>query len=354
MNYFTIYYLGGWIGFICILLSIYMLNKNNIRRSVKAGLVGCGFIVINLSYMSIMIFIPTLYSTIIFLNYFTPILLFIALIGFCVINWRLFRSITPPKDKSAFGIRSIFIITATSIIYLILVILYLIVLILGIFLLLYGIGSNIIFIMLLVGLILIATSLVYLIRELNIKRTTLFGTLAAILLILLEYLSYYIYDVYTYIRVVILILIFIVNISLLRYRAIEPSSLSDRITMIKESNLYDVVKRKELTESNKSKQVQESIIRVPEIADKKVKSKNIISANEVAKRLTPEELEEQHKTESEMGIEKKEFMCVVHKGAIDGPIYLCPNCHTLYCQKCATALKEEGELCWSCDTEINL
>ena len=135
---------------------------------------------------------------------------------------------------------------------------------------------------------------------------------------------------------------------MLKYRKIAPTPLSERITMIKESGFTDIVKRKDYTIDDKSR--QEKV----ESPKKKVKSKNILSANEVQKRLTPEELEEQRKTEAEMGIEKKEFICIVHKGAIDGPIYLCPSCHSLYCQKCATALKEKGEACWSCNTKITI
>ena len=70
--------------------------------------------------------------------------------------------------------------------------------------------------------------------------------------------------------------------------------------------------------------------------------------------LTEEEKLELEKVESEVGIEKRKFICVVHKGPIIGANYLCPNCHTFYCVKCARALKDNGEHCWSCDNEIEL
>ena len=72
------------------------------------------------------------------------------------------------------------------------------------------------------------------------------------------------------------------------------------------------------------------------------------------KELTSEEREELAKTEKEVGVEEKEFICVVHKGPIVGNVYICPNCRTFYCVKCATALKEKGEHCWSCEKEIQL
>ena len=70
--------------------------------------------------------------------------------------------------------------------------------------------------------------------------------------------------------------------------------------------------------------------------------------------LTAAEMMEQEKTEAEVGVEKQQFICVVHKGAIKGAMYNCPECQTLYCLKCATALKDKGEKCWSCETEIKL
>ena len=66
------------------------------------------------------------------------------------------------------------------------------------------------------------------------------------------------------------------------------------------------------------------------------------------------EKEELEQTESELGIEKSEFICIVHKGTIDGAVYICPNCKTFYCVRCANALKEKGEKCWSCESEVSV
>ena len=70
--------------------------------------------------------------------------------------------------------------------------------------------------------------------------------------------------------------------------------------------------------------------------------------------LTPEEFEELRKIESEIDIQETEFICVVHKGPIDTAIYLCPDCKTFYCFNCAKTLKEKGESCWACGSEIKL
>ena len=61
---------------------------------------------------------------------------------------------------------------------------------------------------------------------------------------------------------------------------------------------------------------------------------------------------ELEKIESEVALEKKEIFCIVHKGPIDGTVYICPRCKSYYCYKCANALKEKGEKCWSCEAEL--
>jgi parallel beta-helix repeat protein len=70
--------------------------------------------------------------------------------------------------------------------------------------------------------------------------------------------------------------------------------------------------------------------------------------------LTEMDKKEIDETEAELGIEKQQFTCIVHKGPIEGDNYLCPNCNTFYCVKCALVLKEKGEKCWSCDNEITI
>ncbi|MBN1803324.1 MAG: right-handed parallel beta-helix repeat-containing protein [Candidatus Lokiarchaeota archaeon] len=56
--------------------------------------------------------------------------------------------------------------------------------------------------------------------------------------------------------------------------------------------------------------------------------------------------------ESEVGVEKQKFICIVHKGPIIGPSYICPNCDALYCLNCANALKEKSEKCWTCGSNL--
>ena len=84
------------------------------------------------------------------------------------------------------------------------------------------------------------------------------------------------------------------------------------------------------------------------------KKKGVIKEAAAKEGLSEEEKKEVEKTESEMEIEKKEVVCVVHRGPIVGNIYLCPKCMTYYCVKCAKALKEKDEACWSCGEDIDI
>jgi len=77
-------------------------------------------------------------------------------------------------------------------------------------------------------------------------------------------------------------------------------------------------------------------------------SESLISSKNV---LTPHELEE---IKPEGGEEKEQHICVVHRGKILGVMYICPVCETYYCMKCAKALKNKGETCWACNSEIKL
>ena len=70
--------------------------------------------------------------------------------------------------------------------------------------------------------------------------------------------------------------------------------------------------------------------------------------------LSEVEKKELKKTESEVVVAGAKFICVVHKGPIEGRIYLCPHCHTLYCVKCAGVLKDKGEKCWSCEKDFDI
>ncbi len=71
------------------------------------------------------------------------------------------------------------------------------------------------------------------------------------------------------------------------------------------------------------------------------------------KSLTTDELMELRKTVSEVKVEEKEIICLIHKGPISGAnIYLCPSCKTYYCLNCAKALRSRGEKCWACDNQL--
>ena len=111
---------------------------------------------------------------------------------------------------------------------------------------------------------------------------------------------------------------------------------------------FDLIKIKRVDETLSSAKISELSIN----KHKKKTSDNIIPVKEIEKRLSNKELEELKNTEAEVGVEAQKFTCVVHKGAIEGNLYLCPNCHTLYCVRCATALKEKGEKCWTCSSDI--
>jgi len=87
-------------------------------------------------------------------------------------------------------------------------------------------------------------------------------------------------------------------------------------------------------------------------AKKTVKPKKDLELGKIPEGLTEEEEAELKKTESEVDLEEKDAVCVVHKGAIVGTVYICPKCKTYYCLKCANALVEKDEKCWTCESEI--
>ena len=101
------------------------------------------------------------------------------------------------------------------------------------------------------------------------------------------------------------------------------------------------------------KMAQKAITSEPAIGLKKKKLK-LDDISPISLDLTEIEKKEIEQTESELGIEKSEFICIVHKGTIDGAVYICPNCKTFYCVRCANALKDKGEKCWSCESDINV
>lgn len=59
-------------------------------------------------------------------------------------------------------------------------------------------------------------------------------------------------------------------------------------------------------------------------------------------------------TEEEVSLYKEKKICLVCKGSATGfNIFVCPNCDTLYCQKCATALSNLENACWACNRPID-
>ncbi len=60
------------------------------------------------------------------------------------------------------------------------------------------------------------------------------------------------------------------------------------------------------------------------------------------------------KMETEITISKKEYICIVHKGSIEGGAYICPHCKAMYCFKCANALNQQGETCWACQYDYKI
>ncbi len=59
-------------------------------------------------------------------------------------------------------------------------------------------------------------------------------------------------------------------------------------------------------------------------------------------------------TEEDITLYKEKKICLVCKGKASGfNIYLCPNCDSLYCNKCAEALSELENACWVCNGPID-
>jgi hypothetical protein len=98
---------------------------------------------------------------------------------------------------------------------------------------------------------------------------------------------------------------------------------------------------------------QDESIQKDEIYEKApIKKKKITEQKKSEKSI--EVLREIEKTEREIHIQEREALCQVHKGPLMGITYRCPKCRTMYCLKCANALKENGEGCWICNSPINI
>jgi hypothetical protein len=88
----------------------------------------------------------------------------------------------------------------------------------------------------------------------------------------------------------------------------------------------------------------------------KPKKKKKMSSVEVPTKtgISDEEKMELEMTASEVDVQKSKIMCLVHRGDIVGDIYVCPNCQSFYCQRCARILKTKEENCWTCNNEITV
>jgi hypothetical protein len=104
--------------------------------------------------------------------------------------------------------------------------------------------------------------------------------------------------------------------------------------------------------------VHEKKITGPKLTIKAPKPKKATESQSESAALTADQLEEEQKalekTEQEVSVQREKFVCVVHKGPIEGDNYLCPSCFTFYCLKCAKTLKKQGEDCWTCGTEFRI
>ncbi|MEE9377743.1 MAG: hypothetical protein V3V33_06870 [Candidatus Lokiarchaeia archaeon] len=59
-------------------------------------------------------------------------------------------------------------------------------------------------------------------------------------------------------------------------------------------------------------------------------------------------------TEEEVSISKEKKICLVCKGKISGyNLYICSNCETFYCEKCARILENMENACWVCNTPFD-
>ncbi len=58
--------------------------------------------------------------------------------------------------------------------------------------------------------------------------------------------------------------------------------------------------------------------------------------------------------EKNVTVYKERKQCLVCLGEIEGfENYICPNCNSIYCKKCAKALIEIENVCWSCESPID-
>lgn len=58
-------------------------------------------------------------------------------------------------------------------------------------------------------------------------------------------------------------------------------------------------------------------------------------------------------TEEEVSISKEKKICLVCKGKVLSFSFICPECETFYCEKCARAMIDLENVCWACDKPLD-
>ena len=78
-------------------------------------------------------------------------------------------------------------------------------------------------------------------------------------------------------------------------------------------------------------------------------------ATSVAEKLGVELRKPEALTKEEIAFYKEQTICLVCRKNFSRytSLFICPECKSLYCQKCAQALTELENVCWSCDTPLD-
>jgi hypothetical protein len=85
-------------------------------------------------------------------------------------------------------------------------------------------------------------------------------------------------------------------------------------------------------------------IRIEKSQKKPVESVDVLSMFTKPKRLT----------EEEVSVAKEKKICLVCKGKVARfNIFICPECDSLYCEKCARTLGDLENTCWVCETALD-
>jgi len=93
----------------------------------------------------------------------------------------------------------------------------------------------------------------------------------------------------------------------------------------------------------KRKEMKELVSRLPQD-----ETKLLVNAPPSSGEVIQEEQSEVLNGLPNAEIFKKQRICLVHKGSIEGFIFSCPSCGALYCVKCVEALIDIDNMCWSC------